>query len=81
MPFLPDAGIPNGILFDEDGTVLHDAYAEATGIRPFKTRAEYDEADAKFGAMLMRHRAEKAAEAATERAKSETPDVTVRFHR
>jgi hypothetical protein len=68
MPWLPDAHIPNGILFDEEGNVVFDSYAEATGMPAFKTRAEVEAANARLEAMLKEHREEQAAEKAGEEA-------------
>jgi hypothetical protein len=50
---------PNGILFDEDGNVVFDSYADATGKPGFKTRAEYDAAQARLEAALAEYRANK----------------------
>jgi hypothetical protein len=68
MPILPDADIPNGILFDDNGNVIHDAYAEATGLPAFKTRAEYEAANRKLEADIERRWKERAAKEAAEAA-------------
>jgi hypothetical protein len=41
-----------GILFDAEGNVVFDGEAEATGATPYKTKAEYDAAQAELEAAL-----------------------------
>ena len=41
-----------GILFDAEGNVVFDGEAEATGATPYKTKAEFDAAQAELEAKL-----------------------------
>ena len=48
-----------GILFDDQGNVIFDGEAEARGVPPFKTRAEFEANRAKLEEMLAERRRER----------------------
>jgi hypothetical protein len=50
-----------GILFDNQGNVIFDGEAEAMGVPPFKTRAEFEEQQRKLQEMIAARRREREA--------------------
>lgn len=72
---------PNGIMFDADGNVVFDSYAEATGTpSPFKTKADYEAAQANLDQALAERRKEREIEKRATTASPKKP-VHVTVHR